>query len=203
MIEPGSSYGDRTAPPSTAVTVDSDAAAAAALGSARRLGDPLPELVLRGGDLFRTLGGAAGSVDRGRDGAGMRFPVDLGVVEIDGDQHLFIAHAVLRRPLWSGEFTIAMNAQWCGPLDLGPRSHPGDGLLDITVGRLPFRQRLLAGRRARSGSHLPHPGLKLHRTPSHTVESERDLMVHLDGVRSLRCRSAVIRVEPDAVLVHI
>ena len=34
-----------------------------------------------------------------------------------------------------------MNAQWLGDWDLGPRSHPNDGLLDVTDGTLPFGDR--------------------------------------------------------------
>lgn len=205
MIAPGSDYGVPAEPPSSAIVVDSDAAGSMVLAEARRLGERLPALVLRGGDLHRTLGGVPRPVDRRTDSHQMiRFPVDLGVVEVDGTEHLFLAHAVLRLPLWRGRFIVLMNAQWCGPLDLGPRSHPGDGLLDVTDGSLTLRQRLEARRRARSGTHLPHPDLRTRRTTQLFIEeSDRPLMLHLDGVRVLRCRTATVTLESDAVTVYV
>ena len=203
MISPGSEYGVPVDPPEDAVEVVSDREVASLLGAARAVGEDPPSIILRGGDLFRTLGGdPTRPVDV--DARPMvRVPVDLGVVTIDDEEHLFVAHAIFRRRLWQGPFEIVMNAQWCGALDLGPRSHPADGLLDITVGSLGIRQRSAARARARSGSHLPHPGLRTSRTGSHTVDTGHRVSMYLDGVRISTCTKALIRLEPDAFHVHI
>lgn len=133
----------------------------------------------------------------------VRVPVDLGVVTVDGRDHVFIAHAVFRTRWWGGVFVVVMNAQWCGELDLAPRSHPGDGLLDITEGQLPIRQRRAARTRALSGSHLPHPGLSVRRASTEQVETGHRTMLLLDGVRVQRCSSASVRIESDAVEVYV
>lgn len=204
MISPGSPYGVITETPSGVVEVNTDADAANVVREARRHGASPPALLLRGGDLHRTLGGIASSGDSARIGrTSVMFPVDLGVVEVDGTEHIFVAHAVLRRQMWSGPFLVAMNAQWCGPLDLGPRSHPGDGLLDITSGALGARQRLEARRRARSGTHLPHPDLVVRRSHQEVFESERPFTLYLDGQPVQRCQRVLLRVESDALTVHI
>lgn len=203
MISPGSEYGVPADPPREAVEVSSDTEAARLIAAARSRGSDPPPLILRGGDLFRTLGGNSTAPVEESSRQLVRFPVDLGVVICAGQEHLFVAHAVFRNRLWRGRFEVLMNAQWCGPLDLGPRSHPGDGLLDITVGSLGFRQLAAARRRARSGTHLPHPGLRATRSGTHVVETGHRTSMYLDGVRVSTCASASVHVIPDAFVVHV
>ena len=73
-------------------------------------------------------------------------------------RHWFVAHLVARRSWWRGRVVAAMNAQWLGAWDLGPRSHPDDGLLDVTDGTLPLGDRLKARRRLPDRHPPPHPG---------------------------------------------
>ena len=205
MIRPGDAYGERSSVPGDAIEVGSDAEAGRCLAIARRSGRPLPPLLLRGGDLYRTLGGAIRSDSSvgPHTTVGVRAPVDLGILTTDTEEWCFVAHAVLRRSLWSGHFFVAMNAQWCGDLDLGPRSHPGDGLLDLTEGRLGIRQRLSARSRARSGSHLPHPRLSTRRTSDASVSMEHPLAERIDGVRREVVSSATISVIPQAFIAYL
>ncbi|MCA1692669.1 MAG: hypothetical protein LC733_10905, partial [Actinobacteria bacterium] len=109
--------------------VGSDSEARAVLEEARRERQPFPALGLLGGDLCRTLGGQGGDPARLRGGEGVRFTVDVGEVLLDGRLRLFVAHLVARSHLWTRSFVV-MNAQWLGRWNLGPRAHPGDGLLD-------------------------------------------------------------------------
>jgi len=205
MIRPGDAYGEKSSVPDNAIEVGSDAEASRCLALARRSGRSLPPLLLRGGDLHRTLGGAvrSDSAAAPQTTIGVRAPVDLGILTTDTEEWLFVAHAVLRRVLWSGEFVVAMNAQWCGDLDLGPRSHPGDGLLDLTEGRLGIRQRLSARSRARSGSHLPHPQLRTRRVSESVVMRNHPLAVHIDGVRRAMVSTATLRVIPQAFIAYL
>jgi hypothetical protein len=159
-------------------------------------------LGLAGGDLCRTLGGT-GDLDRLRSPEAMTFACDLGSVLVDGRLHWFVAHLLARRTWWRGRMVAAMNAQWLGPLDLGPRAHPGDGLLDVTDGDLPLGDRLEARRRARTGTHLPHPALRTSRTAALQVDLDPALDVWLDGEKVARARRLSIRVEPDALTVVV
>ena len=197
-ISKGDPYGEPGDLPDDGVLVRSDAEAAAALSDARRDRRPFPVLGLLGGDLCRTLGG-------GRTQAqlqGVRFTVDLGEALLDGRLHLFVAHLVVRTRLWTRAF-VAMNAQWLGDWNLGPRAHPNDGLLDTYDARLPPGQLLPVRSRLHHGAHLPHPNIKERRTAAAQVELDRPLSVRLDGAPVGRAKVISVRVEPDALTVVI
>jgi hypothetical protein len=155
---------------------------------------------LLGGDLHRTLGSPP--ADRLHDG-GMVYPIDVLEVRLDDrDPVVAVAHVVARRgALWRHETAVAMNAAFVGPLDLGPRAHPDDGLVDVTVGRLAWRERRLARSRMLSGSHLPHPALRTSRVRRWEIELERPTPVALDGVDAGVARHLVVEVLPDRARV--
>lgn len=153
-----------------------DDAGAASVAFAN-LGRDSAAVSLASGDLLRTLG-----YHDPQKPVGLQFPMDLGLVSIDGGPALpFAAHVVARGFLWSGECLAAMNAPWLGELYLGPKGHPNDGLLDITFGSLGIRQRLLAVRRAKLGTHLPHPALTAKRSASYEHQFSRSVQIYVDG----------------------
>lgn len=195
-IAKGQPWGAPGELPEGGVVVRSDIEAATVLGDARRERRPFPALGLLGGDLCRTLGGG------GRELQGVRFTVDLGEVLLDGRLHMFVAHLVARDLLWARAF-VAMNAQWLGRWNLGPRAHPNDGLLDTYDSHLPLGQLLPVRARLHHGAHLPHPGIKERRTAAVQVELERPLPVRLDGKAVGRARVISVRVETDALTVVI
>ncbi|HEY5153889.1 MAG TPA: hypothetical protein VIJ47_04085 [Acidimicrobiales bacterium] len=201
-IEKGKAWGQARPLPVDGVVVHSDAEARAAITTARRRGDVLPTLGLLGGDLCRTLGGT-GDEARLRSSAAMTFPCDLGIVEIGGEELVFVAHLIARRTWWFGRQVAVMNAQWLGRWDLGPRSHPNDGLLDLTDGTLPLGQRLEARRRLHTGTHVPHPALDTRRAPTFTLDLDPALGVWLDGQRVARAGHLEVRCEPDALHVVV
>jgi len=179
--------------PDGVVPVSSDAEARAVLEAARAAGERFPALQLRGGDLWRTLGG----------GGRVRFTVDMGEAFLDGrGPSLFIAHLVARNRLWTRAF-VAMNAQWVGRWNLGPRAHPGDGLLDTYQAALPVNQVLAVRARLHHGAHLPHPGIRERRTAARQADLDRALRVRLDGTVVATARTIVVRVVPDALVVYV
>ena len=196
-IAKGEPWGAPGELPDGGVVVRSDAEAAAALHDARRDRRPLPALGLLGGDLCRTLGGGGGS-----ELQGVRFTVDLGEALLDGRLHLFVAHLVARTRLWTRAF-VALNAQWLGDWNLGPRAHPNDGLLDTYDARLPLGQLLAVRARLHHGAHLPHPNIKERRTAALQVELDRPLAVRLDGAPAGKATVVSVRVQPDALTVVI
>jgi hypothetical protein len=198
--------------PDDGVVVASDAEARAAVEQARRSGRPLPVLGLTGGDLHRTLGGGWGPGPGGpgpsegavrlRSAAAITFTVDVGAVLADGRLHWFVAHLAAHDRLWRRAF-VAMNAQWLGGWNLGPRAHPGDGRLDTYDAHLPLADLWKVRRRLHHGAHLPHPGIRERRAAAVQVELERPLPLELDGVRCATARSLSVRVEPDALRVVV
>ena len=201
MIEKGQEWGERGTLPAEGVIVSTDAEARRLVEKARRAGRPLPVLGLVGGDLCRTLGGTG---DRGRLGSAeaMTFSVDLGAALVDGRLHWFVAHLVARSPGW-GRVFVAMNAQWRGHWNLGPKAHPGDGLLDTYDARLAPADRLKVRARLGHGAHLPHPRITERRTAAIQVEFDRPLTLELDGTRLGKVRKLSLRVEPEALRVVV
>jgi len=202
-ISKGSPYGGPVAFPVDGVVVGSDAAAREVIERARRERRPPPTLGLLGGDLCRTLGGgAAGGEDRLRTAGGVGFSVDQGELLLDGRLHLFVAHLVARSRLWTRSF-VAMNAQRLGAWNLGPRAHPGDGLLDTYDVHLKVSELLPVRSRLHLGAHLPHPGIRERRVGAIQIELDNALPVYLDGERVGRGQRLVVRVEPDALTVVV
>jgi len=201
-IRKGEAWGAPGPLPEAGRLVRSDAAARLLVEPAWLAGDALPVLGLLDGDLCHTLGGQ-GDEPRLHSPDAMTFPIDLGVATFDGERHCFVAHAVARRAWWRGRAVTAMNAQWLGEWDLGPRSHPNDGLLDLTDGVLPLGQRLEARRRARTGTHLPHPDLTTSRVAAADLTFAHPLDVWLDGTRVGRTTTLHLAIEPDALRVVV
>lgn len=201
-IEPGATWGEPGGLPADGVVVRSDAEARAVVEDARRANRSVPPLGLLGGDLCRTLGGT-GDEARLRSEQGMRLPVDLGAALVDGRVHWFVAHLIARRSWWRGRLVAVMNAEHLGAWSLGPRAHPGDGLLDISDGDPPFGDRLRARRRLPSGSHLPHPAIRTRRVGAAQFDFSPPLDVRLDGERVGRASTLSVRVEPGALTVVV
>jgi hypothetical protein len=196
-VRKGETWGEAGDLPEGAVVVRSDAEARAALEAARRDGRPLPPIGLLGGDLCRTLGG------RGRLGTVVR--CDLGEALVDGRVRLFVAHVVVRgRTLWRGEAVAVMNAQFLGDWDVAPRAHPGDGKLDVVeVGAaLAPGDRWKAWRRLPSGTHVPHPHIRVRQQQAAQLDvAGRKVVVDGETIRGARTLS--VRVEPAALTVVV
>ena len=184
--------------PGDGVLVRTDAEARRAAEGARRAGAPVPALGLLGGDLCRTVGGK-GDEARLHSTEAMTLPTDLGSVLIDGKLHWFTAHLVVRRSWWRGRVVAVMNAQWIGRWDVAPKSHPGDGLLDVFDGDLSLDDRLKARKRLPTGTHVPHPGIAQRRVSALQLAFDRPMPIWLDGERVGRASNLSIRVEPDAL----
>ena len=197
-IEKGQAWGRQGAFPADGILVSSDREARAIVEQARRAGDPVPTLGLLGGDLCRTCGGT-GDAARIEEGRGMLLPVDLGAVLIDGKLHWFVAHLVARNGWWRGRVVAAMNAQFLGPWDVAPRSHPNDGRLDVFDGDLSLGDRAKARSRLPLGTHVPHPGILESRVSALQLEFARPTQVWLDGVRVGAATKLSIRTEADAI----
>ena len=193
-ISKGSSYGEPGTLPEDAVVCGSDAEMRSVLEDARKSNEPYPTIGLTGGDLCRTLGGT------GR--FSVRFPVDLGMAMLDGRMHLFVAHVIARNRLWTRS-VVAMNAQWLGEWNLGPKAHPNDGLLDVYDSTLTASDLAKVRKRLHHGAHLPHPRIKEQRRQAVQVSLAKALPVRLDGVDVGRFRDLSLRVEPDALTVVV
>jgi hypothetical protein len=197
-IEKNRPWGVHGVLPDDGVLVRSDREARAVVEHHRRDGQRVPPLGLLGGDLCRTVGGR-GDEARMRSDEAMLLAVDLGSALLDGRQHWFVSHLVVRRSWWRGRVVAVMNAQWIGRWDVAPKGHPNDGRLDVLDGDLSFDDRLKVRSRLATGTHVPHPGIAQSRVAALQLEFERPQPVWLDGERVARARTLSIRTEPDAL----
>lgn len=201
-VRKGVDWGGTEPVPADLVVVRTDAQAGHVLAEARAAGAPLPALGLLGGDLCRTLGGRGGDPARLRD-AGTTAVVDLGVASVDGAEHLFVAHLVVRRSWWRGRVVAVMNAQYLGEWDVAPRAHPGDGRLDVLDADPSLGDRWKARSRLRGGTHVPHPDIAQSRVATWAADLDRPTPVHVDGERVATARRIEVTVEPDVVRVVV
>ena len=188
--------------PDDGVLVHHDGDARRAVTAARRAQQEPPMLGLVGGDLARTCG-ATGTEARLRSADAQRLSVDLGEVLVDGALHFFVAHLVARRSWWRGRLVAVMNAQYLGPWDVAPRSHPNDGRLDLVDADLSLGDRLKARSRLASGTHVPHPGITERRIKAVQLDLDRGTRVWLDGECIGPARTLSVRVVPDALTVVV
>jgi hypothetical protein len=189
-IKPGQPWGEPASSIDDAVTVHDDRAISRALDDARRTHTSPPVFRVDGGDLYRTLGGSSGMV----------FPVDAGEVLVDGRHHFFVAHVVARRNGWR-DFAVAMNAQWVGEWNFGPKAHPNDGIVDAYEGHLALFEWRKVRARLKTGSHLPHPRIEPTRAKAVTFEFPHDYDVFVDGEAVGKAKHLAIRIVPDALRV--
>lgn len=207
VITRGGPYGTNGPLRAGAPVVSRDAELRRLLESARRDGTALDaagldEVGLLGGDLCVTLGGPRPLAVLSTDDA-VRAPIDVVRATLDGTPHWFVAHLLAHQPGWHGEAAVAMNAERIGDWKLGPRAHPNDGLVDVTFGALGWQDRLKARKRAPTGSHLPHPQLRVERQGTVTLRFRKPTPVVLDGDRVGRARVVELEVEPDALTVVV
>jgi hypothetical protein len=202
-IRRGEAWGEPGALAVGAPVVDGDRPAATAVRSGAA------EVGVLGGDLHRTLGSPRRSEGELRSGDAMRFPID--VIEVratraDGSvtDEVAIAHVMVRgRSLWAGATLVVMNAAFWGDRNLGPRAHPNDGRLDVTLGSLPWSDRRVARSRMPTGTHVPHPDLEQRRVRELNHELSRPRGLWLDGSPCGEIVALSVTCRPDAAVVVV
>lgn len=188
--------------PAGSPIIDQDREARRIVEAARRSAQPVPLMGLRRGDLARTVG-APPDGSRLRSADAMVLPMDLGVADLDGERHHFVAHLVIRRSWWRGRIIAVMNAQWIGRWDVAPKSHPNDGILDVFDSDLSLDDRLKARSRLVTGTHVPHPGIRQRRTDTIEFDLGFPTPVWLDGEKVACARTVSVAIEPDAWAVVV
>ncbi len=205
-IERGSDWGRRATFDPTLPVVGSDAEFAALFeidGTGTVTGPELAAVTM--GDLSRTLGSSRQdlSIIQGPT-AVTALPIDLGVItDARGDRQLFVASVVVRRPLWGAGSTVACNVPFVGDWNLAPRAHPNDGALDIVVSELSFGDRMKARSRLPTGSHVPHPDLRIRRAAAASIDVPARARVFVDGVSRPLSGPLQVTVVPDATAVAV
>ncbi len=193
-IRKGADWGEPVARPQGLVVVDSDAELAELVAS----GSSAP-LAVAAGDLHRTLG------DGGDGPTVQRVPLDVLRVVADGVELCAVAHVVARRSWWRGPIVGVFNCEHLGRWDVAPRGHPNDGRADVldVDEAMTVRARVQAWRRLPSGTHVPHPAIRVSQRAAETWDFAEPLVLYVDGRRHGEVRQLTVTVEADAFHLHI
>jgi len=200
-IRKGGEWGEpgRLAPGSAVAS--SDRELAELIGGFMEAGAVPPPIGLSGGDLHASIGSPP--PERMWTDEARVLPIDVVEVRLDdGEPILCVGHVVAGGPLrWLTETLVVMNATSLDGQNLGPKAHPGDGLVDVTHGRVPLGDWFTARRRAGAGAHLPHPGLRTSRVSELDVVLGQRLAVRIDGLVRGRATRVRCRVLADAASI--
>lgn len=199
-IRPGEPWGAPVDDEVQARYLESDRDLSRLLESAGQSGVPTGPVALRGGDLLNTLGGTV------RERPRRRLPIDVLRVTTDIWSGLAVAHVVARRVGWlRGPIIVIANAEYLGRWKIAPRSHPNDGRFDITEvdASMGIRQRLVARRRLASGTHVPHPSIRVASTSRADFDIRSPLELWIDGERIGRVRKLAVEIEADAAELYL
>jgi hypothetical protein len=213
-IRKGEQWGTLGPVPSGVVTVDDDAALHRLVQDVRSGGGELPPIGLRGGDLFRALGGVDGTDRLASPDDVALLPCDLVRLTLDGGAPVWMAvHAVVRSTFlgsaalgwWRGPIVALMNAQFLGRWDVAPRSHPNDGRVDVVSvdPSFGFGDRWKARSRLPLGTHLPHPAITTRQMTTQQWDLGTATRLWVDGIDLGRVRVLTADVEPDAYTVVV
>ena len=136
---------------------------------------------LEAGNLCRTLGGKK-PTPLTDCSVGTICDVDLGSVRVCGKSVYFASHCSIRKHRFSSKGAFVMNAQWHKTRRVAVRAHPSDGKLDIVFSDLSLSQFWFAVQKSKSGSHVPHPDIRVKKIQDHTLIYPHPMRIYADGV---------------------
>jgi len=196
VIERGGDWGEKVEIAS-AVRADSDAAVVTLQGQ----GAPFAT----SGNLHRSLGAPSFR----SAGPFTQLPIDALVCEVmgHGEVREMVACSDVTVGSWFSRrgMVIVTNVGIRDGLDVTPGSHPNDGKFEILAmdASMSVRQRLLARRRARTGSHLPHPCLTRVTRTEASIERRGAQRLFVDSVDVGAWESVRVRIDPDRLRVLV
>jgi len=208
-IKPGEPWGEPRTTPHGLIIADDEVALADAVANGQR------DVALRNGEMLRALGNTGDKADNPhqRDFAphpgdtALALPCDayLVVLRRGADEQRVVAVSTVivgtfRAPCW-----WATSGGFVGPLNVSPRAHPNDGVIDTLEFTQPLSLRTLLAirRRMRLGDHLPHPALTARRAPQAQWQGPRPASVTIDGRRHGRFDAVTMTVRPDAFALWV
>ena len=141
----------------------------------------VPPVALVGGDLRRALGGTRSERELRHADDALGALIDIGTVIVDSRRFAFAAHVIARSRWWSGPVFAVMNSEFLGEWIVAPRAHPGDGRFDLVEARLSIGDRSKARRRLPTGTHVPHPSIRVRTITATDIAFGCVRSIYVDG----------------------
>lgn len=196
-IQKGAAWGSVGSTPFGLVIAPDEEAAS------RAIGHGATHVQLLSGDLLRALGPGGRQTRLVPGRPSLRLPCDALRVSLDDGEPFAAIGSVIIGSRWRPRAWLATGG-FLGNLNVSPRAHPNDGLLDVLEfgPRLGVRRLLAIRRRMSRGDHLPHPMLSVHRAADFewagTDARGGSARVVVDGRNHGRARRVRVVVHPDA-----
>lgn len=192
MIRRGEPWGSATTMPGVVVIAKSDRAIATT--------DRSQPLFPESGDIARSLGNPAIPAI-GRDCMEVSIDAMLCIIALrdEAEKSFVAASSLVVGSPWRGRQVIISNAGWVNGLNVAPRAHPNDGFVEMMTisSGMNRRQRVLARRRMRTGTHLPHPDISMNRINSAVINRNPRERLLIDGQEIPEWTSFSMQVHPD------
>jgi len=205
-IRKNEDWGSTVVRPENLVICETDAAASQLATDFYLQQKPMPAIAITRSSLSRTLGKEGSNVNSQNMQA---TPFDLiEVTFVDASmieqKVLALGYGLLRKSWWRGDIVAAMNTSFIGDWDCAPRSHPNDGKFDLLAvnGEMKSTQRLIASRRLKFGTHLPHPQISMKQLTSFDADCSAKPNLYVDNRRFMSVNQCKFRLLPDALTLY-
>jgi hypothetical protein len=198
-IRKGEEWGHQAIVPKSFVVAEDDFDAASQ--------PPGVPFALRRGDMFAALGNPRIPTV---DGDCMLVPIDSLVCRVtytNGSEEEVRAFSHISvGSWWRRRHIIISNSGFISGANIAPRSHPNDGEFDVVTlsEGMPFQQRFIAKRKAKTGTHVPHPDISIRRHTEYKIlRKTPQERLSIDGVAVSNWRDLCINIEPDYWVIII
>ena len=205
-IRKNENWGATAARPENLVICETDEAASQLATDFYLQQKSIPPIAITRSNLSRALG------TKGADAKSQNMqatPFDLiEVTFVDASKTqqkvLALGYGLLRKSWWRGDIVAAMNTCVIGDWDCAPRSHPNDGKFDLLTVKSQMKptQRLIASRRLRLGTHLPHPQISVKQLTSFEADCSAEPNLYVDNRKFVCVNQCKFRLLPDALTLY-
>jgi diacylglycerol kinase family enzyme len=126
-------------------------------------------------------------------------------MKLDGsEQHMIASSRVeigaFLSPIGRRRFVCVTNGGIVNGRNLAPRAHPNDGRLDVMTvdATMTFRNRLIARKKAVTGTHLPHPRISVRQDDTFiSQKSGKRERLSVDGIAIKEWSEVFVMIFPD------
>jgi len=205
-IRKNENWGVTVARPESLVICETDAAASQLVTDYYVRNKSIPAIAIVQSNLSRALGTNGADIDSQNMQA---TPFDLIEITFADDSKteqkvLALGFGLLRKSWWRGDIVAAMNTSFIGDWDCAPRSHPNDGKFDLLTvsSEMKPTQRLIASRRLRLGTHLPHPQISVKQITSFEADCSAKPNLFVDNRKFVCVNQCKFRLLPDALTLY-
>ena len=205
-IRKNEDWGVTVTRPENLVICETDAAASQLATNYFLQQKPIPAIAITRSNLSRALGTTGADIDSQNMQATTFDLIEITFADDSktGQRVLALGYGVLRKSWWSGEIVAAMNTSFIGDWDCAPRSHPNDGKFDLLTVKSEMKptQRLIASRRLRLGTHLPHPQISVKQLTSFEADCSTKPNLYVDDRKFMSVNQCKFRLLPDAITLY-